>query len=271
MTTQPLLSQLIGLSPDQRRAVLERLRQRGAGSNSIPRLDHRSADGVSPASFGQDRLWFLWQLAPGNTSYHVAWCYEVAGGLNTGRLAAAVDALIERHEALRTTLHEQDGRIVQRVGPPWQCGLTAVPVASSERALELATAAARELFDLSAGPLLRARAWELAPDRHVVGFTTHHAIMDGWSHDIFERELWALYDTCGDPAAAALPELAIQYADYASWHRDFVAGQADAELDYWRKALDGAAPACPAPDHADPDHTELLRCRSRHHHAGQRA
>ncbi len=255
MTTQPL-SQLIGLSPEQRRAVLERIRQRGTGSDSIPRLD-RAAGGASPASFSQDRLWFLWQLAPDSTSYHVTWCYEVAGGLDTGRLAAAVDALIERHEALRTTLDEQDGQIVQRVGPPWRCGLTAVPAASGEQAFELATAAARELFDLSAGPLLRARAWELAPDRHVVGFTTHHAIMDGWSLDIFERELWALYDAGGDTAGAALPAVAVQYADYASWHRDLVAGQADADLDYWRTALDGAAPASPAPDRTAADRTDL--------------
>lgn len=256
MTTQSLLSQLIGLSPEQRRAVLDRLRRGGASGSSIPRLDHQADDDARPASFGQERLWFLWQLAPGNTSYHVTWCYEVADGLNVGRLATAVDALIERHEALRTTLHEQDGQIVQRVGPPWQCGLTAVPATSSEHAFELATAAARELFDLSAGPLFRARAWELGPDRHVVGFTAHHAIMDGWSQDVFERELWVLYDSGGDTAAAAaLPEPAVQYADYASWHRDLVAGRADADLDYWRAALDGAAPACPAPDRTAPDRT----------------
>ncbi len=91
----------------------------------------------------------------------------------------------------------------------------------------------------------------------MVGFTTHHVIMDGWSLDIFERELWALYDAGGDPGAAALPEVAVQYADYASWHRDLVAGQADADLDYWRKALDGATPACPAPDHTAPGHADV--------------
>lgn len=257
MTKQSLLSQLIGLSPEQRREVLDRMRRRGTGSGSIPRLADRAADGTSPASFSQERLWFMWQLAPASTSYHVTWCYEVAGGLDTSRLAAAVDALVERHEALRTTLHEQDGQIVQRVCPPWRCGLTAVPATSSEHAAELATAAARELFDLSAGPLLRARAWELSPDRHVVGFTAHHAIMDGWSLDIFERELWALYDSGGNAANADLPEVTVQYADYASWHRDIVASQADADLGYWREALDGSAPACPLPDHAGSDHASF--------------
>ncbi len=258
---QTLLSQLIGLSPEQRRAVLERVRQRGAGSSSIPRLDRTGSDGGDgdgglPASFGQDRLWFLWRLAPGSPTYHVSWCYEVAGDLDVDRLACAIDALVQRHEVLRTTLHEQDGQIVQRVGPPWQCGLVAVP-ATDEQALDLATAAARELFDLSAGPLLRARAWVLAPDRHVVAFTTHHVIMDGWSLDIFERELWALYDAEGDPAAAGLKALDVQYADYASWHRSRTTEQAEDDLAYWRKALDGATPACPAPDHAAPEHTEF--------------
>ncbi len=254
--TQPLLSQLIGLSPEQRRAVLERVRQSGAGSGSIPRLDRLAAGGALPGSFGQDRLWFLWQLAPGSATYHVSWCYEVAGVLDLERLAAAVDALVARHEVLRTTLHEQDGQIAQRVGPPWRCGLAAVP-ATSEQAFELATAAARELFDLSAGPLLRARAWQTAPDRHVVAFTTHHVVMDTWSLDVFERELWALYDAGGDPASAGLKALDVQYCDYASWHRGLITGQADDDLAYWRQALDGATPACPAPDHPAPGHTEF--------------
>ncbi len=254
--TQPLLAQLMKLSPEQRRAVLEQVRKSGAGSSSIPRLDRLSGDVALPASFGQDRLWFLWQLAPGSATYHVAWSYEVAGGLEVDRLAAAVDALVLRHEVLRTTLHEQDGQIVQRVGPPWRCGLAAVP-ATSEQAFEAATQAARELFDLSAGPLLRVRAWELAPDRHVVAFTTHHVVMDGWSLDVFERELWALYEAGGDAAAAGLSALDIQYADYASWHRGLTATRADEDLAYWRHALDGATPACPAPDHPAPDRTDF--------------
>ncbi|HET9893996.1 MAG TPA: amino acid adenylation domain-containing protein, partial [Streptosporangiaceae bacterium] len=254
--TQPLLSQLVGLSPEQRRAVLERVRQRGAGSNSIPRLDRRAEDGALPTSFGQDRLWFLWRLAPNSATYHVSWCYEVAGGLDVERLGTAIDALVRRHEVLRTTLHEQDGQIVQRVGPPWRCGLAAV-TATGEQAFEQATAAARELFDLSAGPLLRVRAWELAPDRHVVAFTTHHVVMDGWSLDVFERELWALYDAAGDGVTAGLADPPVQYADYASWHRRLITEQASADLAYWRQALDGAAPACPAPDHPAPEHTEF--------------
>ena len=255
--TEPLLNQLIAMSPEQHRAVLERARRRVTGSAAIPKLDRlAAAGGLLPGSFGQDRLWFLWRLAPASTTYHVSWCYEVAGGLEVGRLAAAVDALVVRHEVLRTTLHEQDGQIVQRVGPPWRCGLIAAP-ATREQAVGLAAAAARELFDLSAGPLLRARAWELAPDQHLVAFTAHHVVIDEWSRDVLERELWALYAAGGDAGSAELPDLSIQYADYAAWHRGLVAGQADADLAYWRQALDGATPVCPVPDHPAPEHTDF--------------
>ncbi len=255
--TQSLLTQLIGLSPEQRRAVLERARQHGAGSTAILRLDRQAEDGaLLPASSGQGRLWFLWRLAPGSATYHVSWCYAVSGGLDVGRLAVAVDALVLRHEVLRTTLHEQDGQIVQRVGLPWQCGLVAAP-ASGEQAAELAAASAWELFDLSAGPLLRVRSWELAPDRHVVAFTAHHVIIDGWSLEVFERELWALYQAGGDPLAAGLSALDIQYADYAAWHRDLTASRADGDLAWWRQKLDGATPVCPAPDHPAPTRTEF--------------
>jgi hypothetical protein len=254
--THPQLAKLIALSPEQRRAVLERVRQQGRGSSAIPRLDRPAGDGASwPASAGQGRLWFLWRLEPGSGTYHVSWSYQVAGGLDVARLAVAVDALVLRHEVLRTTLHEQDGQIVQRVGPPWPCGLTASPALAGQAA-GLAVASARELFDLSAGPLLRVRAWELAPDRHLVAFTAHHAIMDGWSLEVFERELWALYQAGGDPAAARLSALAIQYADYAAWHRDLTGGRAD-DLAWWRKTLNGASPVCPAPDHPAPGQTEF--------------
>lgn len=255
--TQPLLTQLIGLSPERRRAVLDRVRNRGAGSSSISKLDRLATDGASwPASSGQGRLWFLWRLEPFNGTYHVSWRYEVAGGLDVARLAAAVDALVLRHEVLRTTLHEQDGQVVQRIGPPWRCGLVADP-AADEQVAELAVTSARELFDLSAGRLLHVRAWELAPDRHVVAFTAHHVIMDGWSLELFEQELWAVYEAGGDPVAAGLSALDIQYADYAAWHRDLTASRADNDLAWWRQTLDGATPVRPVPDRTGHEHADF--------------
>src|ERR1700722_3646892 len=155
---QDLVTRLAQLAPDQRRAVLQRLQQRrGGGSDggSIPRLDRRSTgdsgtnDGA--ASFAQERLWFLWQLAPQSSTYHVPWGYEVKGALDVARLGACVDVLVERYEILRTTLHEVDGVVVQRIGPAWRCGLVAER-ATAEEVDGLAAAAAIEPFDLTSRP-----------------------------------------------------------------------------------------------------------------------
>ncbi len=223
-----------------------------AAAAPIPR-PARDATYDAAASCAQERIWFLWQLAPGSPTYHVPWAYE-ATGLDVGRLAAAVDAMIERHEILRTTLHDHHGQIVQRIGPAWRCGLTAVP-ATSEQAAAAADAAADELFDLSAGPLLRVRAWATGPDTHLLLFTAHHVIIDEWSLEIFETELWELYAARGD--AAALQPLAVQYADYAVWHRELTAGRTDEDLAWWTRTLDGAGPASPVPDHPAPDRTDF--------------
>ncbi len=205
----------------------------------------REPGAVVPASFAQERLWFLWQLAPGSPTYHVPWAYETTG-LDVAALAAAVDAMIERHEIFRTTLHDRDGQVIQRIGPPWRCGLTAVP-ATPAQAQAAAQAAAGELFDLSAGPLLRVRAWATGPDTHLLLFTAHHIVIDEWSSEIFERELWVLYAAGGDAAAAALPALAVQYSDYAAWHRDLAAARTGDDLAWWTDTLDGAEPGQPRP------------------------
>ncbi len=225
----------------------------------IPRLAREPGAAV-PASFAQERLWFLWQLAPGSSTYHVPWAYETTG-LDVERLAAAVDAMIERHEVFRTTLHDFDGQIVQRIGLPWKCGLTPVPastvLASPDEAAAAAQTSASELFNLSQGPLLRVQAWATGPDTHLLLFTAHHVVIDEWSLEIFERELWALYAGAGlaDLSIQAAP--AIRYADYASWHRDLIAARTGADLAWWASTLDGAEPVSPVPDHAVPDRTDF--------------
>ncbi|HET9895692.1 MAG TPA: amino acid adenylation domain-containing protein [Streptosporangiaceae bacterium] len=215
----------------------------------------RESGAEAPASFAQERQWFLWRLAPGSPAYHVPWAYETTG-LDVAALADAVDAMIERHEIFRTTLHDHDGQVIQRIGPPWRCGLTAVPATPAE-AETAARAAAGELFDLSAGPLLRVRAWATGPGAHLLLFTAHHAVIDNWSREIFERELWTLYETGADAAPAAMPPLAIQYADYSAWHRELIATRTDDDLTWWAKTLDGAEPASPPPDRSAPDRTDF--------------
>ncbi|MFV2098683.1 amino acid adenylation domain-containing protein, partial [Micromonospora sp. LOL_014] len=210
----------------------------------IPRT---APDGDTPASHAQERQWFLWRLDPGSATYHVPWGYEIFGDLDPAVLGAAVRALAERHEPLRTTLHlDAAGRVVQRVGAAGAAGL-AVRDAAEADLPGLIERAVRRPFDLSVGPILRADVWRTAPDRHVLLFVAHHVAVDEWSVDVLDRELWALYRAGGDAAAAGLPPIEVSYADYAMWHRDLVARRADDDLDYWRRTLDGAAPAWPKP------------------------
>ncbi len=207
----------------------------------IPRAEGREL----PASHAQERQWFLWQLDPESSIYHVPWGYEVRGDLDTAVLDAAVAALVERHESLRTTVHTDDeGLVLQRVGPAEWGGLTALDAAEADLPA-LVEQAVRQPFDLGTGPVLRVTAWRTAPDRHVVLFVAHHIAIDEWSSDIFEQELWALYRAGGDPARAGLAPVDVRYADYAVWHRDLVERQSDEDLGYWRRTLEGAPPPWP--------------------------
>ncbi|HWO62822.1 MAG TPA: amino acid adenylation domain-containing protein, partial [Umezawaea sp.] len=217
---------------------------RGAAAGvvaGIPRVEGSEL----PASHAQERQWFLWQLAPESPTYHVPWGYEVRGDLDVAAVEAAVEALVERHESFRTTLHvDEDGRVVQSVGTAARSGLTVLEAGEAEVA-GLVDREARRPFDLSAGPVLRATVWRVAPDRHVVLFVAHHVAIDEWSSDVFEQEFWALYRAGGDPARAGLAPLDVRYADYSVWHRELVERQVEGDLDHWRQALDGAPPPWP--------------------------
>ncbi len=213
-----------------------------ASVERIPRAV-RDEGRTLPASHAQERQWFLWQLAPDNPTYNVPWGFEVRGEFDVAAFDAAVHALVARHEALRTTLHvDRDGHVVQRIESGWNSDLSVRDTAESELSA-LVEAQSRRPFDLTDGPVLRASAWRIAPERHVVLFVAHHVAVDEWSMDVFERELWALYQAGGDAAAAGLAPLDVQYADYALWHRELVERQADEDLEYWRSALGDAASA----------------------------
>jgi amino acid adenylation domain-containing protein len=208
---------------------------------SAGRIPHVELSGDLPASHAQERQWFLWQLAPDSPAYNVPWGYDIRGDLDIAAFEAAVDALIERHESLRTTLHlDADGHVVQRVGAAGQRRIVVREATEAELPTLVAQESGRP-FELSAGPVLRVTVWRTAPDRHAVLFVAHHAAVDEWSLEVLERELWALYE--GD----ALPPLEVRYADYAVWHRDAVRRQAAEELAYWRQTLDGATSSWPQP------------------------
>ncbi|HKN98357.1 MAG TPA: amino acid adenylation domain-containing protein [Pseudonocardiaceae bacterium] len=192
-------------------------------------------DGPLPLSFAQRRLWFLDEFEPGTTEYLSPAAWLLRGELDVCALRRALNALVARHEPLRTTFEAVDGQGVQIVHEPYQVDL---PVADFDEALlerEL-----RQPFDLRIGPPLRVRLFRRG-EEHVLLLVLHHIVTDGWSTGVLAHDLDALYTAYVKGADPGLPELPIQYADFAVWQRDALDGPAlDDELTYWRDRLAGA-------------------------------
>jgi amino acid adenylation domain-containing protein len=198
-------------------------------------------------SFAQQRLWFIERLVPGNAFYNLAAALRFEGPLRRGALEHALGEVVKRHEILRTTFDEADGQLIQIVGPGGAVPLSAVdlcalPGAEREAAAQrFASAEARRPFDLVAGPLLRASLLRLGVEEHLLLLNVHHIIFDGWSLGVLLGELTALYRTHVTGEAARLPELPVQYADYALWQQHLMQGDVlEAGMGYWRRRLAGA-------------------------------
>ncbi|MBH9643658.1 amino acid adenylation domain-containing protein [Burkholderia vietnamiensis] len=177
----------------------------------------RPRAGDLPLSFPQQRLWFLAQLEGPSSTYNVSSALRFEGELDVERLRAAVSEICRRHEILRTTFPAVDGLGVQRIAPPAAVALDAVDVASETDALERLAQQADRPFDLAAGPLHRVALYRVDARLHVFGIVMHHIVSDAWSSGILLGELAALY------AGRSLPELAVQYADYAVWQHERLA------------------------------------------------
>ncbi|MFF7457092.1 amino acid adenylation domain-containing protein [Kitasatospora sp. NPDC008115] len=235
------------LSAAEKRALLaERLRRRQASAK--PR-QHRF-----PASFPQQRMWFLDQLTPGDTAYNVCGATRIRGPLDLELWRRAVAAIARRHEALRTTFRAEDGEPVQVVTEGAEPELTVVRCEhlagpdGEEGVQALAREEFARPFDLATGPLVRMRFLRLAADEHVLLLTIHHIAGDLWSTSVFLDELVALYAGYATGTGARLPELPVQYADYAVWQRKRLEGDgAAADLAYWTQALAGAPAALELP------------------------
>jgi amino acid adenylation domain-containing protein len=219
-----------------------------------PPLEPVDRTGELELSFAQQRLWFLDQLEPGGAQYNVPFALRVSGVLKTDALRRALNAVVARHESLRTTFTSVDGRAVQVVGPPGPFDLELVALddlAEPERlpeARRIASEAAQRPFDLRQGPLLRASLLRLGEDDHVLVLVMHHIVSDGWSLGVFERELGALYDAFSRDEPSPLDELAIQYADFAAWQRRWLSGDVlDDQIAYWREHLAGLPPVLELP------------------------
>ncbi|MFL5540686.1 MAG: amino acid adenylation domain-containing protein, partial [Longimicrobiaceae bacterium] len=215
--------------------------------------------GRLPLSFAQQRLWFLEQLGGLGDTYHIPTQLRLRGGLDRVALRRALDAMLARHEALRTTFVEVEGEPVQRIAEESRFHLLEHDLGEHpDAAAELRRLAAEEVgapFDLEQGPLIRGRLVRLPEDHHVLLVTMHHIVSDGWSMGVFTRELGALYGAFRRGEPDPLPPLPVQYADYAAWQRKWVAGKVlQQQAQYWKETLAGAPGLLELPaDHPRPD------------------
>ncbi|HWW77528.1 MAG TPA: amino acid adenylation domain-containing protein, partial [Pyrinomonadaceae bacterium] len=209
----------------------------------------RRAAGQSrwPLSYAQQRLWFIEQLQPGGFAYNVTIALRMEGRLDVDALGATLNEIVRRHEVLRTTFAAEGGQPVQvvRSARPVKLehvDLSAEPEGEREaRARALVSQEAARPFDLARGPLLRVSLLKLAEEEHIATLTMHHIVGDGWSLGVLVREVAALYEAFVADQPSPLPELPIQYADFAVWQRERMSGEVlEQELDYWRRQLAGA-------------------------------
>jgi amino acid adenylation domain-containing protein len=228
------------------RLLSQKKKEQGGGPQRIERQER--TEGPHPLSFAQERLWFVEQLFPGTPTYNIPGVLHLAGTLDLALLFAVVDEIERRHGALRTVFAEEGGRPVQRVPPPRPhlrplIDLAGLPEAERARESERILAEEAVLpFDLASGPPLRVRLVRLGPREHVGLFTMHHIVSDGWSTGVFIREMAALYGAFAAGRPSPLPELPLQYIDYAHWQREQLQGEAlDTGLAFWRRVLAGVS------------------------------
>ncbi|MEH2159118.1 non-ribosomal peptide synthetase [Nostoc sp.] len=201
---------------------------------------------VFPASFAQQRLWFLDQLIPGNAIYNVPTVIRLTGSLKLTALEQTFNEIVRRHETLRTTFIVSDGQPLQAIAPSLTIPLSVLdlqqlPADEQEvKAKCIITAEIEHPFDLSSGPLLRVILLVLSETEHILLLNMHHIICDDWSMGVLIRELGTLYAAFAQNQPSPLLELPLQYADFAHWQREWLQGEVlQTQLAYWREQLNG--------------------------------
>ncbi|HSG39079.1 MAG TPA: condensation domain-containing protein, partial [Thermoanaerobaculia bacterium] len=217
-----------------------------------PPLVRISREGPLPLSFAQQRLWFIDQLEPGSPLYNIPVTLRVEGPLRAEVLALCLGEIVRRHEALRTVFAAIEGSPVQVIQPAAPFELPVVDLAalpeSEAAALTLAREEAARPFDLARGPLLRGVLLRLGGEDHVAVLTLHHIASDGWSMGLLVHEVGTLYTAFAEGRPSPLPELPVQYADFAVWQSSWLRGEVlESEVSYWRRQLAGLPPLLPLP------------------------
>lgn len=238
-----------------KRALLEMLLEDEAilpsRATSIPR---RQIHSPVPLSFAQERLWFLDQLMPGNPFYNVPVSMRLNVTPDIAALRQAVNEIVRRHEVMRTHFELVEGRPVQVIEPDLEIETTVIDLSELDQSIcdveasRVAEAEATFPFNLSTGPMLRARLLRFAEDDWALLFTMHHIVSDAWSMRVLVREMSDLYDAFSEGNSSPLAGLPIQYADYAVWQRGWLSGELlESQLAYWRQQLAGAPPVLDLP------------------------
>jgi amino acid adenylation domain-containing protein len=211
---------------------------------TLPAIERVPRDRGLPMSFAQRRLWFLDRLVPHNAFYNMSGAYRLTGSLNRESLEESLNEIIKRHEILRTTFAERESQLVQVIATEQRLHVPLVDLgvlAAAEReaeALRLAGGEAQRPFDLCRGPLLRATLVRLDEDEHILLLTMHHIISDGWSLALFLEELGIFYNARVTQSVPNVPELPIQYADFAAWQQQWFQGEVlEVKLNYWKQQL----------------------------------
>ena len=261
-----LARKLEALSPEQRAKLRETLRRRAPSSEAIPRRNERCP---APLSFSQQRMWFLDQWEPNSPTNNGARALRLRGPLDKAALERALAAVVERHEVLRTVYVVERREARQVALDEWSLALPLVDLADvpAERLeRELARRLreeSRRPFDLTADLMLRPTLFRVGPDDHVLLYVLHHIAYDASSDRVLNRELAELYGAYLEERRPELPELPIQYADYAVWQRERLRGRLLEELTaYWRSALGDAPERLRLP--TDRGRAEVQRHRGRH-------
>ena len=245
-----LLARIAALTQEQRALLETRLKEQAPPPDSTSKIVRRGIRSNVPPSFAQQRLWFLDQLNPGSPFYHVAAAHRLTGRLEEGALQKAFDAVVERHEVLRTRYVSVGGTPEQVIDDPYPVLINRIESKGLDSAAleRLLNEEAARPYDLSRDRMLRVTLVQLGPDDHALLMVAHHIAIDGWSFPIMIREVSKVYTATVNGTRAELPELPVQYADFAFWQQEWLKGEEPRrQLAYWKRQLTAPLPVTNLP------------------------
>ncbi|TKK16228.1 non-ribosomal peptide synthetase, partial [Pseudomonas viridiflava] len=243
-----LLDSVKSLSPRERKALAVLLKRQGVNLYGVTPIFPRETQEPAALSFAQQRQWILWQLEPHSAAYNIPLALRLHGPLNIEALRRSIEALIERHETLRTTFEQQGDEALQVVHPASAFLLSVDRLADGQSVQDYVDHEVQQPFDLQHGPLLRVRLLQVADEEHVLVLTQHHIVSDGWSMPIMVEELLQGYQAISLGRAIEREPLLIQYADYAIWQRNWLEmGEQARQLEYWKNQLGDQSPVLELP------------------------